>query len=72
VITGLDRDSPLYEAGLREGHALLDINNKKLDTIRALEQEIEEARENGKDHVLIAVQTERGTNFVTVDVSEAE
>lgn len=72
LITDIDSDSPLYRAGLREGMALLDINNKKLDTINALEQELEEAREDGKDRVLIAVQTERGTNFVTVDVSEVE
>lgn len=72
LVTAIDSDSPLYDAGIREGMALLDINNKKLDTINALEQELDEAREDGKDRVLIAVQTERGTNFVTVDVSEEE
>lgn len=70
LITSIDSDSPFYEAGLREGMAILDINYKKLDTIAALEQEIDDAREDGKNRVLIAVQTDRGTNFVTVDVSE--
>lgn len=72
LVVGLDEDSPFYEAGIRDGMALLDINNKKLDSVGVLEQELEEAREDGKQHVLIAVQTERGTNFVTVDVSEDE
>lgn len=72
LITDIDSDSPFYEAGLREGMAILDINYKKLDTIAALEQEIEDAREDGKNRVLIAVQTDRGTNFVTVDVSEED
>jgi serine protease Do len=72
VVTAVDRDSPLYEAGIREGMALLDINNKKLDSVETLEQVLEEARDDGKERVLIAVQTERGTNFVTVDVSEVE
>ncbi|MEM9572120.1 MAG: Do family serine endopeptidase [Pseudomonadota bacterium] len=71
-VTAVDRDSPLYDAGIREGMALLDINNKKLDSVETLEQVLDEAREDGKDRVLIAVQTERGTNFVTVDVSEVE
>ena len=70
LITDIDSDSPFYEAGLREGMAILDINYKKLDTIAALAQEIDDAREDGKNRVLIAVQTDRGTNFVTVDVSE--
>lgn len=70
LITDIDSDSPFYEAGLREGMAILDINYKKLDTIAALEQGIDDARKDGKNRVLIAVQTDRGTNFVTVDVSE--
>jgi len=72
LVTALETDSPFYDAGIREGMALLDINNKKLDSVDVLEQELESARENGKQHILIAVQTERGTNFVTVDVSEDE
>lgn len=72
LITDIDSDSPFFEAGLRKGMAILDINYKKLDTIAALEQEIEDAREDGKNRVLIAVQTERGTNFITVDVSEED
>ena len=70
VITGLDEDSPLYEEGVRVGMAILDVNYKKLDSIEVLEQELEEARENGRDNLLMAIHSERGTIFLTIDVSE--
>lgn len=70
VITGLDEDSPLYEEGVRVGMAILDVNYKKLDSIDVLEQELEDARENGRDNLLMAIHSERGTVFLTIDVSE--
>ena len=72
VITALDQDSPLFEEGVRVGMAILDVNYKKLDSIEVLEQELEEARENGRDNLLMAIHSERGTVFLTIDVSEDE
>lgn len=72
LITDLDSDSPLYEVGLREGMALLDVNNKKLDSVDVLEEELEEALESDRNRLLLAVQSERGTTFVTVDVGDDE
>lgn len=72
VITALDPDSPLYEEGVRVGMAILDVNYKKLDSIEVLEQELEDAREDGRDNLLMAIHSERGTIFLTIDVSEDE
>ncbi|GAB5454225.1 MAG: Do family serine endopeptidase [Henriciella sp.] len=72
VITALDQDSPLYEEGVRVGMAILDVNYKKLDSIEVLEQELEDAREDGRDNLLMAIHSERGTIFLTIDVSEDE
>ncbi|MFN3212276.1 MAG: Do family serine endopeptidase [Henriciella sp.] len=72
VITAIDQDSPLYEEGVRAGMAILDVNYKKLDSIEVLEQELEDARENGRDNLLMAIHSERGTIFLTIDVSEDE
>jgi len=72
LITALESDSPFYEVGLREGMAILDVNNKKLDSIDVLEEELEEALESGRNRLLLAVHSERGTTFVTVDVGEDE
>lgn len=72
VITGLDQDSPLYEEGVRVGMAILDVNYKKLDSVEVLEEEYEEARNSGRSNLLMAVHSERGTIFLTIDVSEED
>jgi serine protease Do len=72
VITDLESDSPLYEAGLREGMAILDVNYKKLDSIDVLEEELRDARDSDRNRLLLAVHSERGTTFITIDVGEDE
>ena len=72
VITALDQDSPLYEDGVRVGMAILDVNYKKLDSIDVLEQELETAKDDGRKNLLMAIHSERGTVFLTVDISEVE
>ena len=70
VITSIDEDSQLYEQGVRRGMAILDVNYKKLDSADILEQELENARDNDLSSLLMAVQSERGTVFLTIDVDE--
>lgn len=72
VIIGLDQDSPLYEEGVRVGMAILDVNYKKLDSVEVLEEEYEEARNSGRSNLLMALHSERGTIFLTIDVSEED
>ncbi|MCR9270293.1 MAG: Do family serine endopeptidase [Hyphomonadaceae bacterium] len=72
VVTAIDQDSPLYEEGVRVGMAILDVNYKKLDSIDVLEQELESARDSGRKNLLMAIHSERGTVFLTVDITETE
>lgn len=72
LVVNLDEDSVLYDAGLREGMAILDVNYKKLDSISVLEDELEEVRSSDRNRLLLAVHDERGTRFVAVDVDEDE
>ncbi|MCR9079621.1 MAG: Do family serine endopeptidase [Hyphomonadaceae bacterium] len=73
LITALDADSALFEAGVREGMAILDVNYNKLDSIDVLEEELNEVRSNGRNRLLLAIQDERvGTRFVAIDVDEDE
>lgn len=73
LITSLDPNSALFEAGVREGMAILDVNYNKLDSIVVLEDELEEVRSNGRNRLLLAIQDERvGTRFVAIDVDEDE
>lgn len=71
IITEIASDSPLYEEGLRTGMVILDVNYTKLTDISVLEDELLEARQSGRDRLLMAVHNGRtGTVFVTVDVGE--
>lgn len=73
LITDLDPDSALFEAGAREGMAILDVNYNKLDSIDVLEDELEEVRSSDRNRLLLAIQDERfGTRFVAIDVDEDE
>ena len=72
VIVSIDEDSQLYERGVRSGMAILDVNYKKLDSIDILEQELENARENDRKSLLMAVQSENGTVFITIDISDED
>ena len=72
LITEIDRDSALYQAGVREGMAILDVNYKKLDSISVLEDEVSKAESSGRNRLLLAIHGEMGTRFVTVDLNEDE
>ena len=73
LITDLDPDSALYDAGVREGMAILDVNYNKLDSIDVLEEELKEVRSSDRNRLLLAIQDERvGTRFVAIDVDEDE
>ena len=73
LITDLDLESALFEAGVREGMAILDVNYNKLDSIEVLEEELEEVRSSDRNRLLLAIQAEgAGTRFVAIDVEEDE
>ena len=72
LITEIARDSALYQAGVREGMAILDVNYKKLDSISILEEEVSKAEDSGRNRMLLAVNGEMGTRFVTVNLNEDE
>lgn len=71
LVAEISTTSPLYKAGLREGMVILDVNYNKLTDVSVLEDELDDARAEGRDRLLLAVHVGRsGTTFITVDVSE--
>lgn len=72
LITDLSRSSPLNEAGLREGMAILEVNGKSVSTAEQFEAAISEAKAAGRDKVLIAVRAGSVTGFNTLDLSELD
>jgi serine protease Do len=69
LVSDLPRSSPLHDAGLREGMAILDVNGTTVQSVRALGEAVEKARERGRSNVLMAVRNGEATIFITVDIA---
>lgn len=72
LVTAVRTGSDMYKSGVRAGMVILDVNFKKLDSVSVLEKELETARKEGRDSLLLAVHTGSGTAFVTVDLSDED
>ena len=72
ILTNVKRSSPFYDAGLREGMAILEINNQTATSVAAFERAIADARKAGRDKVLMAVRVQQATIYRTLDLSEDE
>ncbi len=72
VITDLASDSPLREAGLRAGMAILEVNGTPVGSASAVEGAIDEARSRGRNNVLLAVRAGEVTTFMTVPIAVEE
>ena len=72
VITELASDSPLRDAGLRSGMAILEVNGDPVGSAGAITDAIEAARERGRSNVLLAVRAGEVTTFVTVSIADED
>ncbi|MEM9738867.1 MAG: Do family serine endopeptidase [Pseudomonadota bacterium] len=72
VITEMEVDSPLRDANIQSGMAILEINGRSLATQSDMERAIEAAREAGRDKVLVAVRVGEVTTFRTVEIGTSE
>ena len=68
LITELAADSPLGEAGLRAGMAILEVNGAPVASASDIAAAIEAARERGRSNVLLAVRAGQVTTFATVAI----
>lgn len=68
VITDVDQDSPAYEAGLRPGDVIVEINRKPVKDA----DDAVKLTENVKDKtVLVKIWSKGGSHFVVVDENKA-
>ena len=72
VITEMESDSPLREAQIRSGMAILEINGRPMASEEDMQRAIESAREAGRDKVLVAVRVGDVTTFRTVEIGETD
>lgn len=71
IVNNVDRSSP-FAPVVTAGFALLEVNGEPMEDVDDLKTVIDAARKAGKEQVLVTIRSARGTNFVTVDISEDE
>lgn len=72
MLTQVKTSSPFYKVGLREGMAILEINNQTATSVSAFERAIADAKKAGREKVLMAVRIQQSTIYRTLDLSEDE
>lgn len=72
VITEMESDSPMRDAQIRSGMAILEINGRPMASEEDMRRAIESAREAGRDKVLVAVRVGEVTTFRTVEIGETD
>jgi serine protease Do len=66
VITEVAPDSPAYQAGLRPGEVITELNHKP---IRNAQEAVAETENRGGNQTLVRVWTKDGSHYLTVDES---
>jgi len=70
LIKDLSRDGEAAEKGLRPGEAILEVGGEDVDSARAFDEAVDEARDAGRSAVLLLVQSEQGRRFVALSLTE--
>jgi serine protease Do len=66
VVLGVDPGSPAAENGMQTGDIIMSVSGKSVSRPADVRQAIERSRSEGKQAVLMRVQTQNGTRFVAI------
>ena len=68
VITGIDETSEAYDRGLRTGDLITEAGQQKVATIADFEARIAEARDAGRNSLLVLVRRGADPRFIALPV----
>ncbi len=68
VVSGVERGSPAYQAGIRRGDVIIEVNQREVGDLEDYRKALEESK--GKDSVLFLVKRGAGTLYVVVPLSK--
>lgn len=70
AVTEVDEASEAFEKGLRVGDVITEAGQQKVDSISALEERVEAAREAGRKSLLLLVRRAGDPRFVALSLAE--
>ncbi len=70
VVADLSVDSDAAEKGIRPGDVIAEVNQKPVTTADEIRAQVDAARTAGRKSVLLMVQSEAGSRFVAVRITE--
>ena len=70
VVADLSDDSDAAEKGIRPGDVIAEVNQKPVTTADEIRAQVDAARTAGRKSVLLMVQSEAGSRFVAVRITE--
>jgi serine protease Do len=67
VVVDIDQDSPAYEAGLRQGDIIQEINR---EPVKSADEAVEASKRIKNKHILLRVYSNGGSRYIPVDESK--
>ena len=70
AIVSVDPDSEASERGLKEGQKIVSVNNKEIGSAADILEVIDVAKKDGRTKALFQIETENGSRFVALPISQ--
>ena len=70
VVIDVDRYGLAAQNGIRQGDVITSVNNVKVLKVNDIQDEIKDAKKDGRDKVVVLLQRNNGSRFIPFDLTE--
>jgi len=70
VVIDVDRNGLAAQNGIRQGDVITSVNNVKVLKVNDIQDEIKDAKKDGRDKVVVLLQRNNGSRFIPFDLTE--